>query len=277
MRVYLMEVEECGQNCPASANLCQRAVCCATAASSNLAEARWKKPLAAHLRLQLEMQRVETGKKTGRRCSSTTPQPGNDVVRALCQCEALTISFLPPTPSRSSSPTEEKPTWYCTGRRRSATTAAPSCTAATSRAALTPWPTSTAAATRAGPLATGRARYTRVAPPAWKSSFPSSATRTATPNSGETGVRRLAMLSYFPWRRWLMYRTSEPVDLRTRWTSRKRIFVRLTFIRTQKMGTNGTCFPNATYQWLHISTVNICKILFRHEKKKNSWLKYFWM
>lgn len=58
-----MEVEECGQNCPASANLCQRAVCCATAASSNLAEARWKKPLAAHLRLQLEMQRLETGKK----------------------------------------------------------------------------------------------------------------------------------------------------------------------------------------------------------------------
>lgn len=79
MRVYLMEVEECGQNCPASANLCQRAVCCATAASSNLAQARWKKPLAAHLRLQLEMQHVET-EKQGAATAVQATQPGNDVV-----------------------------------------------------------------------------------------------------------------------------------------------------------------------------------------------------
>lgn len=68
-----------------------------------------------------------------------------------------------------SGPTAEKPTWYWTERRRSATTAGPSCTAPTSRAAPTPWPTSTAAATRAGPLATGRALCTKVGPPAWKS------------------------------------------------------------------------------------------------------------
>lgn len=222
------------------------------------------------------MQRVETEKR-GTATAVQAMRPGNDAVCKRCvnvrlALRTLFFFFFP----LSSCPTVGKPTWYCTERRRSATTAGPSCTAPTSRAAPTPWPTSTAAATRAGPLATGRVRYTRVAPPAWKSSFPSSATRTATPNSGETGVRRLAMLSYFPWRWWLMFRTREPVDLRTRWASRKRIFVRLTFIRTQKMGTNGTCFPNATYQWLHISTVNICKILFCRERS-NSWLKYFWM
>lgn len=75
----LMEVEECDQNCPASANLCQCAVCCATVASSNLAQAWRKKPLATHLHLQLEMQRVETEKR-GTGTAARPMRPGNDVV-----------------------------------------------------------------------------------------------------------------------------------------------------------------------------------------------------
>lgn len=104
-----MEVEECGQNCPASANLCQRAVCCATAASSNLAQARWKKPLAAHLRLQLE-NAARGNRKTGRPL-----QQYDAAARKRCGLSAVStrgiddfFSFL--LPSRSSSPPEEKPT-----------------------------------------------------------------------------------------------------------------------------------------------------------------------
>lgn len=49
----------------------------ATVASSNLAKAGWKKPFATHLRLQLEMQRMEK-RKTGAPVQAT--QPGNDMV-----------------------------------------------------------------------------------------------------------------------------------------------------------------------------------------------------
>lgn len=151
-----------------------------------------KSRFATHLHLQLEMQRMETEHQ-----GTGTGNAGRERC-GLQHCKMggwhRPFIFL-----FSSGPTVEKPTWYWTEQRRSATTAGPSCTAPTSRAAPTPWPMSTAAATRAGPLATGRVLCMKVGPPAWKSSFPSSATHTATPSSGETGVRRLATLSYFPW------------------------------------------------------------------------------
>lgn len=183
----------------------------ATVASSNLVW--WEMPFATHLRLHLKLQRAETenrGTGTG------------DEVREWCGLQhykmggrnRLFIDLF-----FSSGQTVEKPTWYWTERRSSATTAALSCTAPTSRAAPTPWPTSTAAA-KASHLATGKALCTKVGPPAWKSSFPSSATRTATPNSGETEVRdwRHSLISPGTRCRWLMDRTREPVDLRTHWT-----------------------------------------------------------
>lgn len=44
----------------------------ATVASSNLAKAGWKKPFATHLRLQLEMQRMEK-RKPGHRYRRRSP------------------------------------------------------------------------------------------------------------------------------------------------------------------------------------------------------------
>lgn len=96
-----------------------------------------------------------------------------------------------------SSPSSEKPTSFYIGWRRLASIADLCCAAPTSRAAPTQWLTSTAGVMRAGRVTHGTALYTKVAPPAWKSSFQYSVTHTATPNSDETGVWRRALLSFF--------------------------------------------------------------------------------
>ena len=98
----------------------------------------------------------------------------------------------------SSFPPLEKPIWYCTGWRKLATTAGPSCAAPTFRVAPTPWHMSTAGAKRVDPpLTHGTALYTKAAPPAWKSSFLYSATHTATPNSDETRRVLLSLFFFF--------------------------------------------------------------------------------
>lgn len=116
-----------------------------------------------------------------------------------------TVSYLilsyPPT---------ERPTWYFAGWRGSASTAGPSCAAPTSRAAPTPWHTSTVGVKRVDrPVTRGTALYTTDARHAWRSSFLYSATHTATPNSDETGVQRRGTCLFFfffpaKWHHWLM-------------------------------------------------------------------------